>query len=352
MIPIFIPNTNGYSGQMISNARLNLQFDVEDPIELVDFTLALGSFGNQYQRFIEWKTRKSNIEPDYLKESVKLCVTKIESNCKRKLFTCLIAALPGVVFAQTNFFALLECANARYTNATISQVTPAYATVITAGGIAQVPMDQMPRSIQEQYQYSSNTAAQFLVEKKRKAEAMRAATNARLAADAKARSAMMSQSKVLTVTAIPDEASNGGLPLCVVTSGSGGGQTGRMPPGRVLLSDLPVEVLNYFQQSQQLKTDIANLESAAITVTAKATVYNSDGSVDSFGSQLNSQIAADNALYQAKQDRKESLERMNKRLAEMKESQFENTTIRAYFSGQTFGNYEIWNCIGMASPNQ
>jgi hypothetical protein len=66
---------------MISNARLKLQFDVNEPVELVDLTLALGSFGNQYQKFVEWKTRDTKIEPADFDDAVKLYVTKIESNC-------------------------------------------------------------------------------------------------------------------------------------------------------------------------------------------------------------------------------------------------------------------------------
>jgi hypothetical protein len=81
MFHILIPTTTDYTDSMISNARLSLQFDVEKPVELVDLTLALGSFANQYQRFIEWKTRGASLQPEELKESIKLYITKIESNC-------------------------------------------------------------------------------------------------------------------------------------------------------------------------------------------------------------------------------------------------------------------------------
>ena len=64
MIPILIPTNSDYTAGMISDARMSLQFDVEEPIELVDLTLSLGSFGNQYQRFVEWKTRNGKNTDD------------------------------------------------------------------------------------------------------------------------------------------------------------------------------------------------------------------------------------------------------------------------------------------------
>jgi len=81
MIPILIPTNSDYTSGMISDARMSLQFDVEEPIELVDLTLSLGSFGNQYQRFVEWKTRNGKNTDDDLNDKIKLYVTKIESNC-------------------------------------------------------------------------------------------------------------------------------------------------------------------------------------------------------------------------------------------------------------------------------
>ncbi len=81
MIPIFIPFNSDYNVQMIGNARMSLQFDVDEPIELVDLTLSLGSFGSQYQRFFEWRSRKSKMAEEDRDEAIKLFVTKIESNC-------------------------------------------------------------------------------------------------------------------------------------------------------------------------------------------------------------------------------------------------------------------------------
>jgi hypothetical protein len=57
------------------------------------------------------------------------------------------------------------------------------------------------------------------------------------------------------------------------------------------------------------------------------------------------------ALNQAKQNKQDALARMNRQLAEMKDSQFDYTIIRAYFSGRTYGAYEIWTCIGMGTAN-
>ncbi len=59
------------------------------------------------------------------------------------LFICHLAA------AQTNFFPLLCCSNAAYTNATISSVTPATVTVSwSGGGVERIPISNLPPELQ------------------------------------------------------------------------------------------------------------------------------------------------------------------------------------------------------------
>lgn len=65
---------------MISDSRIELQFDVDKPVDLVDLTLAFAAFSRQYKKFIGSYLQEKKIEiPD--EESVRLFVTRIESNC-------------------------------------------------------------------------------------------------------------------------------------------------------------------------------------------------------------------------------------------------------------------------------
>jgi hypothetical protein len=100
---------------------------------------------------------------------------------KAKLIIIGLAAAIRVQ-ADTNFFEILTCGTDTYTNATINQVTPTYATVTYAGGVVQVPLRDLPENVQQQYHYNSNAAAQFRLEQKEKSKQLRAAEAARKAA--------------------------------------------------------------------------------------------------------------------------------------------------------------------------
>jgi hypothetical protein len=254
------------------------------------------------------------------------------------------------VQADTNFFEVLICGDTTYTNATISQVTPAYATVNYSEGIAQILLRDLPENLRRQYHYNSNAAAQYALEQNEKSKQLRAAAAARQAAYEKAMAAQIAQSKNIQVSSIIDETSNGGIPLCAVGYGNGG-DIDHPIPSRILLENMPAEVTDFFRGHQKLKADIAALESQPVTVTANSTIYNPDGSVDQLGGQLASQNAAAEALYQARQNKQDALVRMNRQLYELEVSQFGHTTIRAYPSGRTYGAYEIWTCIGMGTAN-
>lgn len=62
-----------------SEDRIEIHFDVHQPIELVELTLAFQGLGRDYKRFLQDRARgdgrKINVE------DVKLYITKIESNC-------------------------------------------------------------------------------------------------------------------------------------------------------------------------------------------------------------------------------------------------------------------------------
>ena len=65
---------------MISDSRIQLQFDVEKPVDLVDLTMAFQSFNRQYAKFIASYLSEKDVE-NIDEDSVRLFVTRIESNC-------------------------------------------------------------------------------------------------------------------------------------------------------------------------------------------------------------------------------------------------------------------------------
>ena len=65
---------------VISDSRIELQFDVEKPIDLIDLTLAFQAFHRQYSKFVAVHLEEKNVEIPS-EDSVRLYVTKIESNC-------------------------------------------------------------------------------------------------------------------------------------------------------------------------------------------------------------------------------------------------------------------------------
>ncbi len=84
-----------YRSRVISESRVQIQFDVDKPVDLVELTLAFGALNRQYRKFVKAFVQEKDIEiPD--DDSIRLFVTKIESNC-------IIAELgwvdPGTLFA-------------------------------------------------------------------------------------------------------------------------------------------------------------------------------------------------------------------------------------------------------------
>jgi len=59
--------------------RMRLHFNVHDPVELVEMTLAFQGLGHEYQSFL--KSRFAEIDPKSNAAEVKLYITRIESNC-------------------------------------------------------------------------------------------------------------------------------------------------------------------------------------------------------------------------------------------------------------------------------
>ncbi|HTY88034.1 MAG TPA: hypothetical protein VMB80_11255 [Candidatus Acidoferrum sp.] len=250
----------------------------------------------------------------------------------KAITTALVLLAALAVEAQTNeLIPVLVCGEQSYTNARITQTSPAYAVISHEGGVAQVAMSNLPVAYQQQYGYSPADAEKFLAEKKRKEEEARR----RQAAYEKAAAAMAGPEETVELTAILDETSYGGIPLCAGRrSGHGQGQ------GKMLVKNMPGPVSNYLHQYQKLKADVEAEETTPITVTAQAT-RNGSGHA-----QKAADKAANRALKEAKAERKVQLKHQNKQLSDMEKSLKENASIRAYPTGQSWSGYEIWVCTG------
>lgn len=69
-----------HTERVISDSRIEIQFDVDKPVDLVDLTLAFAALSRQYKKFIWTYIEDKKLEiPD--EESVRLFVTRMESNC-------------------------------------------------------------------------------------------------------------------------------------------------------------------------------------------------------------------------------------------------------------------------------
>lgn len=62
-----------------SEDRIEIHFDVHEPVELVELTLAFQGLGRDYKRFLQDRARSDGKKINV--EDVKLYITKIESNC-------------------------------------------------------------------------------------------------------------------------------------------------------------------------------------------------------------------------------------------------------------------------------
>ena len=62
-----------------SDDRIEIHFDVHQPVELVELTLAFQGLGRDYKRFLQDRARSDGKKINT--EDVKLYITKIESNC-------------------------------------------------------------------------------------------------------------------------------------------------------------------------------------------------------------------------------------------------------------------------------
>lgn len=86
----------------VSHDRIEIHFDVHEPIELTDLTLAFQAIGRDYKRFLNEKIKSEGGKVS--DEDVKLYITKIESNC-------ILAELAGASSILGAYFSLLDYQN-------------------------------------------------------------------------------------------------------------------------------------------------------------------------------------------------------------------------------------------------
>lgn len=85
-----------------SQDRIEIHFDVHQPIELTEMTLAFQALGRDYKRFLNDKVRTEGGKVS--DDDVKLYITKIESNC-------ILAELAGASQIVGAYFSLLDYQN-------------------------------------------------------------------------------------------------------------------------------------------------------------------------------------------------------------------------------------------------
>lgn len=85
-----------------SQDKIELHFDVHQPVELIELTLAFQGLANDYKRFLNDRVRAEGGKIST--EDVKLYITKIESNC-------ILAELAGASQVLGGFFPLLDYTN-------------------------------------------------------------------------------------------------------------------------------------------------------------------------------------------------------------------------------------------------
>lgn len=83
----------------LSNDLIEIHFDVHEPVELTEMTLAFQGLGRDYRKFLQEKVRSEGGK--IIDDDIKLYVTKIESNC-------ILAHLAGASNIIGAYFTLLD----------------------------------------------------------------------------------------------------------------------------------------------------------------------------------------------------------------------------------------------------
>jgi hypothetical protein len=254
----------------------------------------------------------------------------------------LLGTLP--TFAQTNqpVIEVLPADGQFYTNAQITRVTPAYAVVIYDRGIVQLALSNLPASYQKKFGYDPDKAARFLADERQKVQEQRAALIARQAAYNRAVAALTGTNRPVQIIAILDEVSNGGIPLCAIPEA----------PEGVLVKNLPDSVHSFLNRKIQLAADINsfNAKVQADTSTADRAVAVAPTFASPYPDVIdaqNNQRAQANLMAVKAREEQAELDQMKKTMSDLEIETADRTTITAFPTGQFFGKFEIWNCVGM-----
>jgi hypothetical protein len=259
------------------------------------------------------------------------------------IFSLCLCAL--VVQGQTNFFPFLNCAsNVVYTNATIMSVTPAFADVDFDGGIARVPLANLPDFLQQRYYYDPTNAAQFAVQEKAR-EAARKLAKAKAAAE-QARLDALNVGPLCTIQidAIIDE--QFGSPKCSVSSGNGGGVVVNIP-SQIIIQNLPSSVTDFLKRFNGVQDQIAFDKQHIKDLKDKETRAENNAqvaiAVGTDADYANANIAENN-ISAAIQKTQDDLDEQESNLEEMKQNFSEDTRIVAHFTGHIYSGFQIWVC--------
>ncbi len=161
----------------------------------------------------------------------------------------LILSALSALSGDTNVveIAALPAGGKIYTNAIITRVTPAYAVVSYQDGLVQIPLNELPSIYQTRFGYSPEKAAQFLAAQKQNQQKQ---WHAEALARQAAALARTGTNQPVRITAIIDETTFGGIPLCAADGHSDG----------LLVKNLPGSVRQFLMSYRQLQANVADCE--------------------------------------------------------------------------------------------
>ena len=239
---------------------------------------------------------------------------------------------------------VLPAGGKTYTNAIITRANAAYAVVSYQEGMVRIPMSNLPAAYQAQFGYTPERAAQFLSEENRiQKEGRRASALARQAAA----QALLGTNRLVRITAIIDETSNGGIPFC----------SAQGIPGGILIKNLPDSIRQFFAGYRQLQAEVAGCQQQINNLKVPATPPTNAVSKPRMGKSLMVGSGAGFAWVKTQTNnaaavRQNAEDRLNELQAEL-DRQTANydrcTTILAHPSGDFFGQKPIWICVGAPS---
>jgi hypothetical protein len=259
------------------------------------------------------------------------------------IFSLCLYAL--VVQGQTNFFPFLNCAsNVVYTNATIISVTPAFVDVDFDGGIARVPLANLPDFLQARYHYDPTNAAHFAEVEKARSQARKLAEAKAAAEQARLDALNVGPVCKLQVEAIID--GQFGSPKCSVSGGNGGG-AGVNVPDQIILHNLPSSVSDFLKKYNAVQNQITfDKQRINDLIDKKTRAENNAQAAIAVGTDADYANAniSENNIEAALDKTRDDLDEQQSTLADMKQDFSDNTRISAHFIGHSYGGFQIWQC--------